>query len=100
VPVTFTPTSGPYAKQRCGGVNLIVTERNILDSPEMGIELAAALHILYPNDWKLDKMITILANHAAFNALVAGEDPRNIAEGWREDVEKFIAVRAKYLIYK
>ncbi|HEY6969260.1 MAG TPA: exo-beta-N-acetylmuramidase NamZ domain-containing protein [Candidatus Angelobacter sp.] len=100
VPVTFTPTSGPYANQRCGGVNLIVTERNILDSPEMGIELASALHTLYPNDWKLDKMITLLANHQTLNAIAAGEDPRNIAESWREDLEKFMSVRAKYLIYK
>jgi uncharacterized protein YbbC (DUF1343 family)/CubicO group peptidase (beta-lactamase class C family) len=100
VPVTFTPVSGPYANQRCGGVNLIVTERNVLDSPEMGIELAAVLRTLYPNDWKLDRMIEILANRSVFNSLAAGEDPRNIAQGWREDLERFIQVRAKYLIYK
>lgn len=100
VPVTFTPVSGPYANQQCGGVNLIATERNVLDSPEMGIELASALRTLYPNDWKLDRMIELVANHSVFNAIAAGDDPRNIAQEWRDELEKFMAVRAKYLIYK
>src|SRR5262249_46781885 len=28
VPVTFTPSSGPYSGQVCRGINLIVTDRN------------------------------------------------------------------------
>ena len=100
VPVTFTPTSGPYANQRCGGVNIIITERNLLDSPEMGMELASALQKLYPDHWKIDNMITALSNKAVFDELAAGEDPRTIAQGWREPVEQFMNMRAKYLLYK
>ena len=43
VPVTFTPTASNYAGQKCEGVNVVLTERNALDAPELGIELAAAL---------------------------------------------------------
>lgn len=100
VPTTFTPTSGPYANQRCGGVNIIITERNLLDSPEMGMELASALQKLYPSQWKIDHMITALSNKAVFDELAGGEDPRTIAQGWRESVEQFMKVRAKYLLYK
>jgi uncharacterized protein YbbC (DUF1343 family)/CubicO group peptidase (beta-lactamase class C family) len=100
VPVTFTPSSGPYANKQCFGVNVFVTERNVLDAPEMGIELASALHRLYPNDWKLEKMSDILANRQVFDAIAAGDDPRSIAQGWREDLEKFMELRAKYLLYK
>jgi len=100
VPITFTPVSGAYANQRCGGVNIIVTERNVFDSPELGLELASALRTLYPNDWKIDKMIELLANRQTFNELVAGGDPRNIAESWREDLERFMSLRGKYLLYK
>ena len=46
---TFTPASSLYASQRCGGVNIIVTDRNALDAPEVGLEIAAALHKLYPD---------------------------------------------------
>ena len=99
VPVRFTPVSGPYANQLCSGVNLLVTRRNSLDSPELGVELAAALHQLYPNDFKIERMNDILGNQAVFDAIVAGEDPRRIAEDWREPLEAFERLREKYLLY-
>jgi len=100
VPVTFTPTSGPFAGQTCGGVNLIVTDRNVLDAPELGVELAAALRKLYPDNWHADKMLRLLANQEVFDALVRGDDPRNIAQSWQDELQKFRDLRAKYLIYK
>lgn len=100
VPLTFTPASGPYANQTCGGVNLIVTDRNVLDAPELGIELAVALRKLYPEKWKMERMIEILANRAIFDAVADGADPRSIAQSWQDDIQKFLALRAKYLLYK
>ena len=100
VPVTFTPSSGTYTGQACRGVNLIVTDRNVLDSPELGIELASALQKLYADHWKLDHMLGLLANQDAFDALARGDDPRGIAQAWQEDVQKFRELRAKYLLYK
>ena len=100
VPVTFTPVSGPYANQLCKGVNIIVTDRTVLDAPEMGIELASALKKLYPDNWKIEHMITALSNQQVFDQLAAGEDPRSIAQGWQGDLEKFKEIRQKYLIYK
>jgi uncharacterized protein YbbC (DUF1343 family)/CubicO group peptidase (beta-lactamase class C family) len=100
VPVTFTPVSGPYQNQLCKGVNVIVTDRTVLDAPEMGIELAAALKKLYPDNWKMEHMISALSNQQVFDQLAAGDDPRSIAQGWQDDLEKFKAVREKYLIYK
>jgi uncharacterized protein YbbC (DUF1343 family) len=100
VPVTFTPSSGPHSGHACGGVNLIVTDRNVLDAPELGIELAVALRKLYPNDWKMDRMIEILGNHGVFDAIAQGADPRSIAESWQADLEAFRMLRSKYLLYK
>jgi uncharacterized protein YbbC (DUF1343 family)/CubicO group peptidase (beta-lactamase class C family) len=100
VPVTFTPSSSNYSGQICQGVNIILTDRNSLPGPELGIELAAALHKLYPNDWKIEKMQQLLVNQSVYDALVAGQDPRRIAQDWQEQLEKFQAVRLKYLIYK
>ena len=100
VPVSFTPTASNYANQLCQGVNMIVTDRNVLDSPELGIELAAALRGLYPNDYKMERMIEILANQKVFDALVAGEDPRRITQDWQDEVEGFEKRRAQYLLYR
>jgi len=100
VPVVFTPSSSNYAGMRCEGVNLILLDRNAFDAPELGIELAAALRKLYPNDYKIERMPELLVNEAAFNAILAGEDPRRIAQDWQERLEGFVAVREKYLLYK
>ena len=99
VPVTFTPTASVYSGQKSEGVNVVLTERNALDAPELGIELAAALKKLYPADFKMERMAELLVNQAVFDGLVAGEDPRRIAQDWQEALEKFEAVRKKYLIY-
>jgi len=100
VPITFTPFASNFAGQQCEGVNVILLDRNTLDAPELGIELAAALHKLYPNDFKLERVMDLLVNQAALEALVAGQDPRRVAEDWQEKLDKFIAMREKYLLYK
>ena len=100
VPVSFTPTASTYAGQKCQGVNIILVERNGFDAPELGVELASALHKLYPEQFHMERMADLLVNQAAFDAIAKGDDPRRIAEDWREQLEKFMQARQKYLIYK
>jgi len=99
VPVSFTPSSGTAMGEHCEGVNIIVLDRNSLDAPELGIELASALHKLYPTDFKIDRMLDLLANKAAFEALLTGQDPRRIAQDWEDGLQRFVQVRSKYLLY-
>jgi uncharacterized protein YbbC (DUF1343 family)/CubicO group peptidase (beta-lactamase class C family) len=100
VPITFTPSTSNYSGQRCEGVNIFVVERNALDSGELGVELASALHKLYPEQYHMDRLIELLGNQSVYDAIASGQDPRRIAEDWREPLEKFLQVRQKYLIYK
>jgi uncharacterized protein YbbC (DUF1343 family)/CubicO group peptidase (beta-lactamase class C family) len=100
VPVTFTPMSSNYSGQACHGVNLFVMSREFLDSPQLGFELASALHTLYPEQFHMEKMAEILANQGVLNALMRGEDPRRIALDWQDDLQKFQQLRDRYLIYK
>ena len=99
VPVSFTPASGPYANEKCGGVNIVVTDRNALDSPELGIEIAAAVKGLYRDQYKMEKLDGLMVNKASVDALMAGEDPRRVAGDWREGIERFVERRGKYLLY-
>ncbi len=100
VPVSFTPNASNYAGQKCEGVNIVVVERNAFDAPELGIELASALHKLYPEQFHMERMIELLLNQRVYDALTQGVDPRRIAEDWREPLERFQEIRQKYLIYK
>jgi uncharacterized protein YbbC (DUF1343 family) len=96
----FTPMSGPYAQQSCQSVIIHLTNRNQLDSPELGIEFASALYRLYPQQFQIDKMMALLNSQSTLEAIKQGTDPRTIRDSWKESLDKFSHFREKYLIYK
>ncbi|MEC4592041.1 MULTISPECIES: serine hydrolase [Nitrospirillum] len=98
-PATFTPTADRYAGLPCQGVRLTVTDRTTLDSPLLGVELAAALHRLYPQRFTLDDTLGLIGSKATVEAIRSGVDPRAIAAGWDADLAAFKALRAKHLLY-
>ena len=100
VPVSFTPSASNYSGQKCEGVNILLTDRNGFDAPELGIELASALHKLYSEQYHMERMSELVVNQPVYDAIVAGEDPRHVAADWQERLEKFQQMRQKYLIYK
>jgi uncharacterized protein YbbC (DUF1343 family) len=89
----------PYAGQLCGGVRILVTDRNVLDAPELGVEIASALHRFYKDQFHLQKMNRLLANHSVLDAIASGKDPEHIAENWRASVKAFEKRREPALIY-
>ncbi|MGN6591886.1 MAG: serine hydrolase [Terriglobales bacterium] len=100
VPVNFTPTESRYAHQVCHGVNLIVTNRERLISPELGVELASALAHLYPQQWDSSAMPQLAGSKALVEAIRSGEDPRRIADGWADSLKAFEAERQSVLLYR
>jgi uncharacterized protein YbbC (DUF1343 family)/CubicO group peptidase (beta-lactamase class C family) len=101
VPRIFVPAGGYiFEKQTCGGLNLIVTDRTVLDSPLLGAELISALVKFYPNDFHTKANRKLVGAQKVLDELIAGKDPKAVALEWRDEVEQFKTVRAKYLIYK
>jgi uncharacterized protein YbbC (DUF1343 family)/CubicO group peptidase (beta-lactamase class C family) len=100
VPVLFTPQKPyPYGDELCQGVRILLTSRDVLDSPELGIEIAAALHKLYPEQYRFDRIQTLLANQHVFEMLRQGSDPQHIAEDWRASLQQFESRRKQALLY-
>jgi uncharacterized protein YbbC (DUF1343 family) len=100
LPVDFTPGKPyPYAEQLCHGARVLVIDRNVLDSPELGIEVASALHKLYPQEYRLEHIDTLLANHHVLEQLMSGVDPSRIADEWRVSLDAFEAKRKAILLY-
>jgi uncharacterized protein YbbC (DUF1343 family) len=89
----------PYHGQTIDGVRMTVTDRVALDSPEMGVEILAALHHLYPAQFKLEKAAALVANSETMEGLRRGDDPRAIAAGWAAGLAEFEGRRERYLLY-
>jgi len=103
--VTFAATTftadKPYPCNAapCQGVRITLTDRNALDSPELGLELVSAVQHLYPEKFKLDKTMTIIANAATLAALHRGDDPRSIAAAWQPALADFRKRAQAYELY-
>jgi len=99
--VRFTPGSDyPFHGEVCSGVQFYVTDRNLLNSPELGLEIAAALYKLYPKVFEIDRVDDLILNKSAVAALKAGKAPRSIAAQEIENLELFKRDRAAALLYK
>ncbi len=95
----FTPSEDRFANENCHGMRIILTDRRVLDSPELGIEIASALHRLYPDRFELDRTLYLIGSRKVLQEIRDGEDPRRIAANWQDEVQDFIRLRSRYLLY-
>jgi uncharacterized protein YbbC (DUF1343 family) len=95
----FTPVSGLYEGKVCNGLSIDLVDRSALQPILMGLEIAEALHRLYPEQFHSEKMIELLGSNTTIEQLERGTDPKEIEASWGGDLDKFRAMREKYLLY-
>jgi uncharacterized protein YbbC (DUF1343 family)/CubicO group peptidase (beta-lactamase class C family) len=98
-PVAFIPQANPFRGQRCQGVRLCLVDRGALNTPVLGVELAAALYHLYPGKFQIDRTVRMIGSRQVLQAIKNGDDPRDIQRQWQAGLNKFRRLRAKYLLY-
>src|SRR5262249_18806127 len=81
------------------GIRFVLTNREFFDSTRLGLEVAAAIHSLYPGklDWPLDRKL--IGSQDVVRRLEAGEDPRAIVQSFQDRVAGFEQRREPYLLY-
>jgi len=99
MPVEFTPVSSPFKNQLCHGFQIALLDRQVLDSPALGIEIASALYRFYPKDFQLEKILGLVGSRQVLQAIKDGRDPKSIVEDWQGPLEQFCKLRLKYLLY-
>jgi uncharacterized protein YbbC (DUF1343 family) len=99
VPRRFTPTDSLFRGQQCEGLEILLLDRNALNSVGAGIELVSAVMKLHPGKFDVPGMMRLLGSDATAEQLRAGQDPKRIIEGWQSGLEAFRKIRAKYLLY-
>ena len=99
VPVRFTPDTSVFKGEECSGINIIITDRDRFRPVTSGLEVAVALHKLYPSQWKIDSYLRLLANADALERLKRGDSAGDILRSWAAELEDFKKRRARVLIY-
>ena len=100
IPIYFTPSVSTNRAQRCGGVNLILLDREKFNSVLTGLTLISVLYRLYPQNFEIDKTLRLLGNQQALNELKSGKSPQDIERAATASMGGFLAGRQKALIYE
>ncbi len=98
-PVIFRPKKDIYKNKLCRGVKILLEDRNTLDPVLLGMELISAIYILHGDKFQIDKTLQIIGSRETVKNLKNKVDPKLIAMKWKDDIENFKKIRAKYLLY-
>jgi uncharacterized protein YbbC (DUF1343 family)/CubicO group peptidase (beta-lactamase class C family) len=100
IPVRFKPNTSVFKNEECGGVNVVITDRDRFKSVATGIEVAVALHSLFAADWKVDSYLRLLVNADALERLKRGATPEELMQSWNGKLSEFERARARVLLYQ
>jgi len=99
VPIEFTPDDSKFEGQKCGGVNVTVTDRFAIEPVAIGLEIACTLRRLYQDDWQTKRADRLLINKQVYNAILEGAGRAEIEATLKPQVEEFRKRREKHLLY-
>jgi uncharacterized protein YbbC (DUF1343 family) len=99
VPVRFTPKASVFTGEECGGINIIIVDRNQFQPVTAGIEIAAMLRRMYPVVWKVQDYGRLLVNDDTLNRLKRGDSPEDIISSWQDSLKAFRTARARVELY-
>jgi uncharacterized protein YbbC (DUF1343 family) len=99
VPIRFTPTSSKYQGERCGGVNLIITDRKRFDPLQTGLTLAVTLRRLYREQWDTRSLNRLLANQRCRDGILEGKSVAQLQSEYQTELKTFQQRRVRHLLY-
>lgn len=108
-PIQFTPKSIPtmskYPKlenQICNGIKISITNRDIYKSIITGVTALWAINKLYPDSLiiRKDSLGRIWGSDNLLTQLLEGKTPSEIINSYQIELNNFIKIRKKYLIYE
>jgi uncharacterized protein YbbC (DUF1343 family) len=100
VPIRFTPTYSVHKGTNCGGVYIMLNDRDRCNVVDVGLQMVKTLFRLYPDDFKPDKIKHLLLHPPTLAAIKADKPLSEIRAAWKSDLNEFQKRREKFLIYR
>ena len=69
----FTPSTSKFSKQKCQGINLVITDREKFRATTTGLHIADTLYHLFPEEFDLEKVNTLLGNPELLSLIRKGQ---------------------------
>jgi uncharacterized protein YbbC (DUF1343 family) len=98
-PTQFLPTAGAFEGRSCSGIRVLLVDRKSFDAGRLGVELESALYHLYPQVFAIDRTVSLVGSQSVVQAIKAGADPVTIVRSWNPQIESFLSLGDRYLLY-
>jgi len=105
---SFTPSFSKHANVLSHGIQIHVTNRNDYKPFETGLYIVKAIHDLYPNDFAfrtpssngISFFDNLVGNGSIRQGIEKGKTVTQMKAEWENNLNDFMDVRKKYLLYK
>ena len=107
-PITFVPErqpfhgSAPYLEgERCNGIYVKVTDRDLFEPYKTGIAMVWAIHNLHPEkmQWNKEVSYRLTGTQDLVRMIENGATPDEIFNSWKTEVANFKEMSNQYLLY-
>lgn len=100
VPIEFEPVSSKFAGQKCGGINIVITDRRAFEPVRVGLAIAVELRRLFPEQWETKSLDRLLGHQRTHQAIVEGRPWEEVESASRDGVGGFLRRREAFLLYE
>ena len=99
-PIWFTPTADVYTSISCGGVRMVVTDREAIRPVTVAFALARTLRERHRDQFRPESIQNLLVNRSTMWAFLRGEVLDRLVAWSEVDRTSFLNRRASYLMYR
>lgn len=99
MPLQFTPDASKFEGELCGGIGILITDRQRFESVRTGFEIVLQLRRLYADEWEFDAYDRLLVNKAVLKAIRSGRPYAEIEAIFHDGLLEFLQRREPFLIY-
>jgi uncharacterized protein YbbC (DUF1343 family) len=100
LPYRFTPDASKHKGKACGGVQIVLTDRNAFDPLETGLSIARELKLLFGTAFDIDRVNNLLFHKASVERAKASTGPERYTPIWKDSLARFLEARRTYLLYE
>jgi uncharacterized protein YbbC (DUF1343 family) len=100
LPYRFTPDASKFKNQQCGGVQIVLIDRNAFDPLETGLSIVRELKDLFPDAFDVDSVNRLLFGKDVLEKVKRSTGPITYTSMWQSDLDEFESRRAKFLLYE
>ena len=97
----FTPTFSKYEKQKCFGSEIIILDRDKIDTFWSGVLIVDTIYRMYPDkfEWRKNHFDRLCGTDQVRITITEHKPLKDLKIKWQKDIAEFLKIRKKYLLY-